>query len=324
MASNLIGLNEMFGIPETSFEVIDLLIAELVPYKNHKFKPSSEAKRQMIKESINEFGVLEPLIVRAKEDVPYPIDGKYEILAGHQRTQLSKELGLTTIPAIIKTGLSEDEAEQIVAETNMQRSFEEMRHSERAAVLASHYNATKRRNVRKEVLDEINAYLQTFANPVESRAEDGLSPMATNSLREVAKDHDLSKDTIARYIRIDTLLEEIKDLLDDGKIAVRAAVELSYINADNQKLFADLMVAGNYKCDIEKAKLIRDLQVKGKLTIASMTDVLSGKKVKKNPGTRKNFKLSGKVIQKYFADEQDEKKISSVIEEALKMYFGEE
>ncbi len=322
--SGIGGLNELFGIPDSQFEIVELQIQDLVPYRNHKFKPSSDAKRDMIKESIKEFGVLEPVIVRPKEDIEYKISGKYEILAGHQRTELSRQVGNLTVPAIIKKDLTEDEAEQIVAETNVQRSFEEMTYSERAAVLSSHYNAQKRRNVRTEVLEEINSYLQTYSNPVNSTAEQGLSPLATAGIRTVAEDYDLSKDTIARYIRVDTLTNGVKLLLDNKKIALRTAVELSYISTENQEIFVSLINNNEYKCDINKANLIRELQGKNKLTEVTMQEVLSGEKAKKSPGRPKGYKVSGKVIRKYFREETDEKKIGEIIEEALAMYFGEE
>ncbi len=324
MAGNkIIGLNEIFGIPDSQFEIMEIQISDLSPYKNHKFRPSSQAKRDIIAESIKEFGVLTPIIVRPKEDCGYEIKGQYEILAGHQRTELSKQVGKTTVPAIVKSGLTEEEAEQIVDETNIQRSFEELTHSERAAVLSSHYNAMKKRNVRKEVLSEINSYLQTYANPLNIRAEQGLSPGGTAGVREVADDYDLSKNTIARYIRVNTLVDGMKFLLDDGELALKAAVELSYISTENQELFVSLINSNEYKCDINKAKLIRELQVKNKLTLATMTEVLSGKKVKKKPGTPKGYKVSGKVIQKYFKPEQDDKEIGEIIEKALELYFEE-
>lgn len=324
MANNMIGLEEIFGIPNTQFEIVELQIQDLVPYRNHKFRPSSEAKRDMIKESIKEFGVLEPLIVRPKEEIEYEISGKYEILAGHQRTELSKEVGKRTVPAIIKKGLSEDEAEQIVTETNVQRSWEEMTYSERAAVLSSHYNAQKRRNVRTEVLEEINSYLKTYANPVNSTAEQGLSPGGTAGVRGVAEDYDLSKNTIARYIRVDTLIDGIKLLLDDEEIALKTAVELSYISAENQEMLVSLINSNEYKCDINKAKLIRELQQKGKLTIETMTEVLSGEKTKKSPGKPKPFKVNGGIIKKYFKPEDKARDIEVIIDKALELYFNQE
>lgn len=322
-SSDFNGLNELFGITDSKFEIVELPIEELVPYKNHKFKPSPEAKRDLIRESIKEFGVMEPVIVRPAKDCAYDIPGEYEILAGHQRTELSREAGKDVVPAIIKKGLSEDEAEQIVAETNMQRSFEEMTYSERAAVLASHYNAQKRRNVRKEVLSEINSYLETYSKPVNTRAEEGLSTGWTEGVRGVAEEYDLSKSTIAMYIRVDTLIDNMKLLLDDKEIGFKVAVELSYISEENQNVFVELMKTDGNKCDIKKAKLIRELEQKGNLTIATMQEVLSGKKAKRSPGKPKPFKVNGGIIKKYFKPEDKQKDIEEIIDKALEMYFSQ-
>ena len=174
-------------------------------------------------------------------------------------------------------------------------------------------------------MSEINSYLQTLSNPVNTRADEGLSQIGTSGIRGVAAECDLSKNMIARYIRINTLIEGIKSMLDDEKLPMMAAVELSYISQENQKLFVDLMQTNEYKCDIKKAKLIRDLQMKAKLTIATMTEVLSGNKAKKNPGKPKAFSISGKIMKKYehyFSPEQDKKEIENVIDKALELYFG--
>jgi len=322
MASNMIGLQNMFGAGNQ--EITELPIRDLSPRKNHRFHESSKAKREAIAESIREFGVIEPVIVRPKKDCAYPIGSEYEILAGHQRTELSMAVGKKTVPCIIKEGLTEDEAEQYVTETNLQRSFEEMSYSERAAVLSGHYDAMKKRNVRKEVLDEINSYLQTYASPVNTRAEDGLSTGWTEGVRGVAEEYDLSKSTIAMYIRVDTLIDDMKLMLDDREIVLKAAVELSYISVENQELFVELMRANEYKCDLKKAKLIREYQQKGKLTIATMQEILSGEKAKKAPGKPKAFKVNGGIIKKYFKPEDKPKDIEEIIDKALEMYFAKE
>lgn len=322
MGSNLIGLQNLFGSGET--EIVELSIDILTPRKNHRFSPSPKAKRDMIKESIQEHGVIQPVIVRPAEDCAYKIPGKYEILAGHQRTELCKELGKNTVPCVIKSGLSEEDAEQYVMITNIQRSWEELSYSERAAILSEYYTAVKNGGRQKDVLDEINSYLQTYSKPVNTRAEEGLSQIATGGIRDVAEEYDLSKDMIARYIRIDTLIEDIKVMLDDKEIALIAAVELSYISEENQNIFVELMKTDGNKCDIKKAKLIRELQQKGKLTIATMQEVLSGEKAKKSPGKPKPFKVNGGIIKKYFKPEDKQKDIEEIIDKALELYFSQE
>lgn len=319
--SNILALNQMFGINESEDGMTQLSIADLSPRKNHRFNPSPKAKREMIKESIKVHGVIMPVIVRPAKDCEYEISGKYEILAGHQRTELSKELDKKTVPCIVKEGLTPEEAEQYVTMTNIQRSWEELTYSERATILSEYYSSVEKGGRQKEVLDEINSYLKTYANPVNSMADEGLSPGGTGGVREVAEEYDLSKNTVARYIRINTLIEPIKLLLDDGVVPFKAAVELSYISAEKQYMFESLMKKNEYKCDVAKAKQIRDLQMRDKLTLATMTDVLCGKMTKKKPGKPKGYNISGKVIQKYFKDETDEKEIGRIIEEALEQYF---
>ena len=147
----------------------------------------------------------------------------------------------------------------------------------------------------------------------------------TVGVRKVAEQYDLSKATIARYIRIDKLNESIKVILDENCISMQAAVELSYISNEHQELFVELMESGVYKCDIDKAKMIRELESKDKLTIATMTEILSGIRRKKNPGKPKTFSISGKVMKKYeqyFSPEQDKKEIENVIDKALELYFS--
>lgn len=321
------GLNDLFGTPDPQSEVVDLPIESLTPRKNHRWTPLSGAKEEEVRESIREFGVIEPVVVRPKEDIQYEIEGDYEILAGNNRTRISGELGKATVPAIIKRGLTEEEAEHYVNHTNIHRDWGEMKCSERAAVIASEYSAQKKRNVRKAVLDEINSYLKDMENLEESMAEGVLSPGGTEGIRDIAKDHELSKNTIARYIRIDSLTEDLKKLLDSNILTFKAAVQVSYIKDDNQELLGDLLNSDNdfnFKCDEAKARQLRELEKEGKLTVATMTAVLAGSMKKKKPGPRKGYKVSGKVIQKYFDDELDEKKIGEIIDKALELYFKEE
>lgn len=331
MSKKIIGLNDMFGIPESSFEVVELSIDELVPRKDHKWKPMSEDKLAWFDASIRDIGVVQPIIVRPAEDIAYSIHGEYEILVGNTRYARSKTIGKKTIPAIIKKGLSEEEAAVYVNYTNIQRDWTDMTYSQRAKVIADAYNIQSGRELKKEngsvtgfspIMDEINSYLKTYANPVNSMANGSLSPGETNTVRDVAKEHDLSRPTVARYIRIDVLEDGVKELLDNGKITFKAAVQLSYISTDNQNMLIDLMSGDNtYKCNEEQAKAIRELQIKNKLTIVTMTEILSGIK-KKKPGKPKGYKVSGNVISKYFTNNETDKEIGKIIEEALEMYFG--
>lgn len=331
MNNNIIGL-DIYGIPESSFEVVELGLNELVTRKNHKWKPMSEDKLAWFDASIRDVGVVQPIIVRPAEDIAYPIHAAYEILVGNTRYARSKAVGKKTIPAIIKTGLSEEEAAVYVNYTNIQRDWTDMTYSQRARVIADAYNIQSGREKNEDsgkemtpIFDEINSYLKTYANPVNSMAEGVNGPgVYSNRTDHVAEEHDLSPRSVSRYIRIDVLEDGIKELLDDGKITFKAAVQLSYISQDNQNMLIDLMTGDmSYKCNEEQAKAIRELQIKNKLTIVTMTEILAGIK-KKKPGKPKGYKVSGNVISKYFTNNETDKEIGKIIEEALEMYFQKE
>lgn len=306
------------GEPEKGAGPMSLAITKLYPKKNHKFQVNLGKKNDDLLQSIREFGVLEPVIVRPIEHQ----EEAYEILAGHRRTAMAREAGLTEIPVVIKTGLSETEADLIETETNLlQRSWEDMSHSERAEVLYAHYNAVNQQGVRTGFLEEINAEIKCLAKPVNSMAEDGLSLIATKgNLRTSGAAYELSKDTVARYLRIHTLTNELKDRIDLDEIALYAGVEISYLTSEHQELLNTFLEA--YKLDIQKAKVLRALEMQGKLQEDSMKEILAGKKMKK-PGRPKAVRINPNIINRYFEAGTKQKEIEETIEAALEAYFKE-
>ncbi len=319
----LTSLDEMFGNVtgmEEEKEVTSIAMEKLRPRKNHKFHINLGKKNEDLLQSIREFGVLEPIIVRPLENQ----EGIYEILAGHRRTAMAKEAGLEHMPVVIKKGLTEAEADLIETETNLlQRSWEDMKHSERAEVLYAHYTATSLKGVRKGFLEEIYA-LQSdenigLANPVNSRTEDGLSPMATKgNIRTSGAAYALSKDTVARYLRIYTLDAGLKERVDTEEIPLRAGVHLSYLKKEHQKQVGKLLE--KYKIDIKKAQELRRMENHNALTEAAIEDVLSGKEMKKQ-GRPKAFRIKNRIIQRFFPEETEEKVVQETIENALEAYF---
>ncbi len=315
--------NQMAERKQKSAELpLTLPIASLHPKKNHKFQINLGKKNDDLLQSIKEFGILEPVIVQPLNTSGHSASQaqEYEILAGHRRTAMAKEAGLTDVPVVIKNGLTEAEADLIETETNLlQRSWADMSHSERAEVLNAHYNATNHKGVRKGFLEEISAEIKTLANPVNSMAEEGLSQVATKgNLRTSGKAYELSKDTVARYLRIYTLTDELKERLDLDEIAFVAGVEISYLSPEHQKLLDDYLDA--YKLDINKAQALRMLETQGKLKEETMREVLSGKQVKK-PGRPKAFKIQESIISRYFEAGTKQKVIEATIEAALEAYF---
>ncbi|CCY59422.1 parB domain protein nuclease [Clostridium sp. CAG:632] len=323
-----ISVDELFGIssePVTEQqeeavrrEICSLPLDKLHSKRDHRFRTELGQKNEDLLQSIKEFGVLEPIIVQ-----PYQ-DG-YEILSGHRRAGLAKRAGLTEIPAVIKEDLTDAEADLIETETNLyQRGWHDMSISERASVLSAHYKAVASRGTRIEFLTSISAEIKTLSNLDKIKAEDSLSQIATKgNIRDLSESYELSKDMVARYLRIHELIEELQDRLDLNEVALMAGVELSYLSNEKQKLL-DKQLNSGFKMDIKKAKLLRELEAKDELTEAAMIQILSGKREKKQAGRPKKYTIRPEVINRYFPQGTKEKEVEDTIEKALELYFATE
>lgn len=285
-------------------QVKQIPVDMLTPYHNHKFTLYKGERLDDMVASIKANGVMTPIVVQPSED-------KYEILIGHNRWNASKLAGLECVPAIIKEHLSEEEAEIYVIESNLlQRGFNELKISEQAQVLALRYESMFSQGKRSDIINELMEL-------------EGKQPTDKhNSREEVAEEYGLSRNTVARLLRIDKLTDEIKQWVDNGQLSIRAAVELSYLDEEEQESLYELNKAdenGNmlFKISESKAKALRALPNK---SVQAMTNVLSGNKEKKSSG--KSVKLSSELFERYFGG-VDKKEISSIVEQALKMYFNQ-
>lgn len=292
----------------------------LVPYHNHKFKLYEGERLDDMVNSIKENGVLTPIIVRN-------MGGEhYEILAGHNRTNAAKLAGLSVIPAIVKENLSDDEAEMYVIETNvMQRGFDDLSISERAAVVAARHSAMFDEDKRKAIEREL-AILNgdTLADEIEEQ-EKGEKK---SKLAAVGESYGLSKDSVARLIRISKLAPEIQALVDNGGIPLRAGVNLSYLLASEQKMLVKCMTTG---CEVtqlsmKQSELLRGLSHNKKFTENNMRQIvlfgkLSDDSTEAAPRKPIKVKISADIGAKYFAPDWDEDKVREIVELALERYF---
>jgi ParB family chromosome partitioning protein len=254
-------------------------------------------------ESIKAIGVMTPIIVR-------PLKGqknKFEILAGHNRVKASKEVGYLSIPAIIYSNLTDEQAMLIVTETNLiQRSFSDMSHSERAVALSAHYEAMKKKSgYRSDLIEEIEAIT--------------CSPLANRSrtMNKLGEQEGLSKDTIARYLRINQLTNDLKEKLDHNRIAVRTAVSLSYLRVEEQKA-VDQYLQSDTKISMKQAKALKDKSSEGELSREAIEQILAQAPTKAKPIKELNWKL----FLKYFNKKQSAVEIEGIITEALELYFS--
>ena len=196
-------------------------VEEIHPFHDHPFRLYEGDRLEDMVQSIREYGVLNPVIVRKAAR-------GYEMLAGHNRTNAAKIAGLTEVPAIVKTDLSEEDAYVYVIETNLlQRSFAELLPSEKAAVLVARYEKISSQGKRNDIRQEIEALEETCGHDVHKsqKSRDGLG-----------EEYGMTGRNIARYMRLDRLIPEFKDAVDKGTLAMVAAVDLSYLNVKMQKL----------------------------------------------------------------------------------------
>ena len=316
----------------------------LVPRHNHRFKLYDGERLQDMIQSIKANGVLTPVIVllisdklvkniedelnsctdedklfRLSEAAKFYRENldKYEILAGHNRCNAAQLAGKTTVPGIVKENLSYDEAEMYVAETNfMQRGFDDLTITERASVLAARHSAMFDEDKRNAIVREL-AILNG-----EEVEEDTDSEEKKSKLAAVGENYGLSKDTVARLIRIDKLVPELKPYVDEGRIAIRAAVNLSYLFTSEQKKVAEMIEFG---VDMKKSTLLREVSRQNKLNDNAIREILVLGTYGAAPTTKKKpikVKISTDISEKYFAPDWDETKVQDIINLALEQYFS--
>ena len=208
--------------------IVSIPVEEIHPFHDHPFRLYEGDRLEDMVQSIREYGVLNPVIVRK--------DARgYEMLAGHNRTNAAKIAGLTEVPAIVKTDLSDEDAYVYVIETNLlQRSFAELLPSEKAAVLVARYEKISSQGKRNDIRQEIEVLEETCGHDVHKsqKSHDGLG-----------EEYGMTGRNIARYMRLDRLSPEFKDAVDKGTLAMVAAVDLSYLNVKMQKLIQQVAEA---------------------------------------------------------------------------------
>ncbi len=264
---------EIFEKAQAAIETLP--IDRLVPFSKHPFKIRENERLEELSNSIKEQGVLVPLIVRVHPEKR----GYYEILAGHHRNVGAQRVGLDEIPCIIKN-VDDTVAALIVVESNKQRGFSDMLPSEIAFALRLEYDALKSQGKRSDLLtelDEIMCLENVFK--YDSGGENGTSGPLDQKLESrdiVAAKNDLSSSSVKRYIRLTYLIEPLLDLVDDGEIAVRAAVDISFLKENEQIYVVDVLDTTSNKIDMKKAEKLKEYSQQNKLTEDTALLIISG------------------------------------------------
>lgn len=299
-------MKTFLSTPESLKNAVKQIPCDMLrPYHNHRFELYTGERLEDMVESIRENGVLSPIIVQ-------PCENGYEILIGHNRWNASKIAGLPTVPAIIKEGLTEETAEMYVIESNvMQRGFDNLRISEQAAVIAQRHNEMFSQGKRNDIIRE----LQMFDGIVDTTS--GPLVQKSDTRDSIGEEYSMSGRNVARLIRIDKLIDELKTLIDSGILAVRSGVELSFLSAETQLEIAEL--AEDYKVDMKKAKLLREsADENGNVSNVDIIRILDGKK---SADKSKSVKIRNDVFNRYFEPTAKPKEIAETVEKALELYF---
>lgn len=326
--SSMLGAPSIGGTPANTIMTVE--IDSLKPYHNHKFRLYEGERLDDMVQSIKSNGILSPIIARPTEEA-----GKYEILAGHNRCNAARLAGLFTVPCIIKNNLTDDEAEIIVIETNvLQRSFSDLSVSEQAAVVTYRYSEM----FSKEKTAAIREELQSIESG--GLGDGGENDVYINSngkskLAAVGKEYELSKNTIARLIRVGKLTEDLQRSIDLALLPVRAGVEISYLSETAQKAIFEFYkkpVTKNGKeyqaarIDMKSAPVLRKLFDGFEGDTEEAVRLLEGysKGVADKPRKPKKHKLKEEIYSKYFGDEESDDYVNDIIDEALRLYFEQE
>lgn len=280
-------------------------------YHDHPFTLYTGKRLSDMVESVKENGILNPIIILKKED------GAYEILSGHNRAGAARLANLKTVPCIVKENLSEEQAYTYVIETNlMQRSFSDLLPTEKALVLKMRYEKIASQGKRNDLQKEINNLEQGIIEK-ESKAED-----KTDSRKALGKEYNLSGASIARYLRLNELSDSWKQDVDNEKIGLTMAVELSYLSKEIQEYLYQQCKELELSLKPSDAKTLHLMNRQEEMNqemVATYLLNLKKPKVKEY----QNIKLSQSIYQKFFRYEESKEEVEGIIEKALEIYFRE-
>ena len=263
--------------------VKNIPLDELHPFKNHPFKVQNNEEMERMIESIRKVGTITPALAR-----PLP-DGGYELISGHRRLAACQVLGIETMPVIVRE-MSDDEAVIAMVDANLQR--ETILPSEKAFAYKMKLDAIKHQGVTSRQLGE-----------------------KLLSITQGSKDSDDSERQIQRYIRLTCLIPELLSMVDDKKIAFNPAVEISYLDRDEQLTLLDAINMNDCTPSHAQSIRLKKMSQDGLLTADAIYAILSEEK----PNQKEQIKLPRDELRKYFPQNYSDKQIKRDILKGLEL-----
>ena len=279
-------VEELLGVPATESST-EIDIDRVHVFKNHPFKVLDDEKMSDLVESIRVNGILSPVLVRP--------DGEdsYEMISGHRRMHAAKIVGLTMIPAIVRE-ISDDEAVIYMVDSNIQR--EELLPSEKAFAFKMKLDAMKRQGKRTDLTSDQN--VQKFQTSRDS----------------LASEFGISGPQISRYIRLTELIPDLLELVDNKRLQMTAAVEISYVDKEIQQWICEY-IHENRNVKQNQIVILRQELLNGAITQSQLIDILNENAIERIP--KKKVTLSEKKLSQYFPPHYTSAEMEKVIVELL-------
>ena len=285
---SLTSYDDIFSTEESrqTEQIQQIPIADLHPFKNHPFKVLDDEAMQRTVESVAQFGVLAPLVVRPREE------GGYEIISGHRRQHAAELAGLKTLPVIVRN-MDDDQAVIHMVDSNLQR--ESILPSERAFAYKMKLDAMNHQGIRGD----------STCGQIGHKSRDIIAAEAGDSARNVQ-----------RFIRLTNLIPELLELVDQKKISFNPAVELSYLTDSEQRDFFEAMQDTQNAPSLSQAQRIKKLSQAGKCSYDAIFDIMGEeKKAEMDRVTIKND-----VLRKYFPKSYTPRQMEETILKLLEQW----
>jgi ParB family chromosome partitioning protein len=275
-------------------KVKEVPLSEISDFPNHPFKVLADAAMLEMADSIKQYGVLVPALVRPKED------GGYEMVAGHRRKKASELAGKETMPCIIRE-LDDDSAILAMVDSNLQR--ENISPSEKAFAYKLKLEAMKRQAGRPSKEDNYSQVGNNF--------------LSKTSSDELAIQSGESKNQIFRYIRLTNLVPSVLEMVDNKQIAFNPAVELSYLAENEQQALLETMQSEDCTPSLEQAQRMKKLSQDGRLNIDVIFSILTEEK----PNQKEKFNIKRERIDRFFPSNFTEKQKEDTIVQLLESWY---
>lgn len=266
--------------PQTE-KVITLSAGLLEPFQGHPFRVASGEEMEQLKDSIREYGVLSPLLVRPRGD------GRYEIVSGHRRKAACEALGITELPVLVRD-MTDDEAVILMVDSNIQR--EHILPSEKAFAYKMKMEAIKHQGKR--------------GVPTSSQVG-----MKLQTMDIVGQESGDSRNQVHRYIRLTHLIPSILQMVDEYQIAFNPAVEISYLTEEHQRMLKEEMDACQATPSLTQSRTLKQMSQAGTLTREYLHHLLTEEK----PNQRQKFFLNQEDVQRYFPKHYTPQQMQQVI-----------